>query len=137
MANLRKPVDRAGGLVRTGSRGIGRLGRWAGSFVAGKGKALANRSRPKTDMDDHTLENKVQTEIFRDADSPKGSVSVNVVAGVVELRGEVKRPEIKKALEERTRAIPEVRDVRNLLHLPKTPAPGRADSPGRQRRVTR
>jgi BON domain len=137
MANLRKPIDRAGGLARTGSRRVGRLGRRTGSFVVGKGKALVNRSRPKTGMDDHTLENKVQTEIFRGRDAPKGSVSVNVVAGVVELRGEVKRPEIKKALEDDVRAIPEVRDVRNLLHLPKTPAPGRADSPGRQRRATR
>jgi hypothetical protein len=52
---------------------------------------------------------------------------------VVELRGEVKRPEVKQELEAQARAVPEVSDVRNLLHLPKTPAPGRADSPGKQR----
>lgn len=58
---------------------------------------------------------------------------MSVVDGVVELRGEVKRPDIKKALEAQARSVPEVREVRNLLHLPKTPAPGRADSPGKQR----
>ena len=84
-------------------------------------------------MDDQTLKSKVETEIFRSTDASKGSVNVGVVDGVVELRGEVKRPQIKKALEASARKVPEVRDVSNLLHLPKTPAPGRADSPGRQK----
>jgi len=47
-------------------------------------------------MDDHTLKNKVETVLFRDADAPKDRVDVTVVDGVVELRGEVKRPEVKK-----------------------------------------
>lgn len=34
--------------------------------------------------------------------------------------------------EAQARSVPEVRDARNL-RLPKTPAPGRADSPGKQR----
>jgi hypothetical protein len=106
-------------------RGLG-LGRRAIAF--------ATPSKPKEGMDDQTLKTKVESTIFRDSDTPKGSVDVNVVDGVVELRGEVKRPEIKEALEKKARAIPEVWDVRNHLHLPKTPAPTRADSPGRARR---
>ncbi len=39
--------------------------------------------------DDKTLAHKVETEIFRAADAPKGDVSVDVQAGVVNLRGEV------------------------------------------------
>ncbi len=132
--DMRKTVDRTGGLARTGARRMGGLLKGTSSFVVGKTKALTNRPSPKPDMDDQTLKNKVESEIFRAADAPKDSVNVNVVDGVVELRGEVKRPEIKKALEAEARAVPEVKDVRNLLHLPKTPAPGRADSPGRQRR---
>jgi osmotically-inducible protein OsmY len=132
--NTKQAVDRAGGLVRSTTRRTGRLGRWAASFVTGKARAVTTRARPKPGMDDHTLKNKVETEIFRGPDAPKGSVDVNVVDGVVELRGEVKRPEIKKDLEARVRKVPEVSEVRNLLHLPKTPAPGRADSPGRQKR---
>jgi osmotically-inducible protein OsmY len=132
--NLKQPIDRVGGLVRSTARRTSRFGRGAASFVTGKARAVTTRSTPKPDMDDQTLKNKVETEIFRAEDAPKGSVNVSVVAGVVELRGEVKRPEIKKAIEAKARRIPEVRDVRNLLHLPKTPAPGRADSPGRLRR---
>jgi osmotically-inducible protein OsmY len=131
--NTKQALDRVGGLIRSTARRAERLGRGTGSFVTGKASALTKRSGPKPGMDDATLKNKVETEIFRPADAPKGSVDVSVVAGVVELRGEVKQPEIKKDLESQVRKIPEVRDVRNLIHLPKTPAPGRADSPGRQR----
>jgi osmotically-inducible protein OsmY len=102
-------------------------------LASGKARTLANCERPKPDMDDHTLKNKVETVLFRDADAPKDRVNVTVVDGGVDLRGEVKRPDIKEALEAHARSVPEVRDVRNLLHLPKTPAPGRADSPGKQR----
>jgi hypothetical protein len=88
-------------------------------------------------MDDTTLARKVETEIFRAADAPKGSVDVSVVDGVVELRGEVKTPELVNELEEKARAVPEVRDVENLLHLPKTPAPTRSDTPASQQRTVR
>jgi osmotically-inducible protein OsmY len=131
--NTKQALDRVGGLIRSTARRAERLGRGTGSFVAGKASAVTNRSGPKPGMDDQTLKSKVETEIFRAEDAPKGSVDVSVVDGVVELRGEVKRPKIKKDLESQARGIPEVRDVRNLLHLPNTPAPGRADSPGRQK----
>jgi osmotically-inducible protein OsmY len=65
----------------------------------------------------------VETEIFRDPDVPKGQINVQVNDGVVELRGEVPRPEMIEELVERTRKVPEVRGVENLLHLPGTPAP--------------
>jgi hypothetical protein len=76
---------------------------------------------PKPGMDDVTLTRKVESLVFREEDAPKSSVSVNAVDRVVYLRGEVKRPEDIKALEARVRAVPEVRGVENLLHLPKTP----------------
>lgn len=94
-------------------------------------------STPKPDMDDVTLARKVETEIFRPRGAPKGSVDVNVVEGVVYLRGEVKRPAQIKSLEAQARAIPEVRGVENLLHLPKTPSPTRADTPPRMQKNPR
>jgi osmotically-inducible protein OsmY len=106
------------------TRRLERLGRGVTSFARGKVSAVTNRSRgPKPGMDDNTLKNKVETELFRDEQIPKGQINVHVVGGVVELRGEVKRPEIKQDLEDRARSIPEVRDVSNLLHLPKTTPP--------------
>jgi hypothetical protein len=53
----------------------------------GQGRGLG-RHRSK-DYDDATLAHKVETELFRPADAPKGQVSVNVNDGVVELRGEL------------------------------------------------
>jgi hypothetical protein len=109
---------------------LDRLVRRIGSTAAGKLDAVRNRARgPKAGMDDITLARKVETELFRDTDSPKGQIDISAVDGVVELRGQVKRPEDVKGLEAQVRAIAEVRDVRNLLHLPKTPSPTRADSP--------
>jgi len=91
-------------------------------------------SKPKPGLDDQTVKSKVESTIFRDADAPKGSVDVNVVDGVVELRGEVERPEIKEELEEEALAVPEVWDVRNHLHLPNTPAPTRPEEGVRTQR---
>jgi hypothetical protein len=119
-AELRRTARRAG---RT-ARGVARTGYTATQKVAHM------RSSPKPDMDDVTLTRKVETEIFRGARSPKGKVDVNAVDGVVWLRGEVKTPAQIKSVEAKARAVPEVRDVENLLHLPKTPAPTRA-KPGK------
>jgi osmotically-inducible protein OsmY len=68
--------------------------------------------------DDITLARKVETEIFRPADAPKGQVNVQALDGVVELRGQVDDAETIGELEKRTRQVTGVRDVRNLLHLP-------------------
>ena len=87
-----------------------------------KQKATHLREEPK-DFDDVTLARKVETEIFRPEDAPKGTVDVNVEDGVVYLRGEVERPELIDDLVEKARRVQGVRDVENLLHLPGTPAP--------------
>ena len=68
--------------------------------------------------DDITLARKVETEIFRPEDAPKGRVNVQAIDGVVELRGQVDDPSMIDDLERRTRSVTGVRDVRNLLHLP-------------------
>jgi len=136
--NPRQLLDQGMGLARRGSRQLARLGRRAASDGFGVlQRARSGAAGPKPGMDDTTLARKVETEIFRAADAPKGSVDVSVVDGVVELRGEVKTPELVNALEEKARAIPEVRDVQNLLHLPKTPAPTRTDTPASQQRAVR
>ena len=62
-----------------------------------------------------TLARKVETELFRPADVPKGSISVNVNDGVVELRGELPDPEQIEELGDTAKKIDGVKDVRNLL----------------------
>jgi osmotically-inducible protein OsmY len=89
--------------------------------------ALVRRGRrtaaaPK-EYDDVTLAHKVETELFRDADVPKGQINVNAQDGVVQLRGEIPDQEMIDDLVERTRNIQGVRDVENLLHPPGVEAP--------------
>ncbi len=88
-------------------------------------------------LNDVAITRKVETELFRDADVPKGQIDVNTADGVVWLRGEAKTPEMINDLERRAREIPEVERVENLLHLPKTPAPSRADTPRREQKTRR
>ena len=83
--------------------------------AAGKVKAAASSVGSK-DYDDVTLARKVESELFRPADAPKGSVSVNVNDGVVELRGELPDQAQIDELGSNAKKIDGVKDVRNLLH---------------------
>jgi hypothetical protein len=97
-------------------------------------KQRRSSQQPKP-LDDVTITRKVETEIFRGTKVAKGKISVNTADGVVWLRGEAKNPEQVKELEAKAKAIPEVKRVENLLHLPKTPAPTRTDAPKSQRKT--
>jgi len=140
-------------------RGAARAGAWTleqGAFllraVAGDGGANttvtpeapppAQRPDPQRDptpkdVDDVTIARKVESVIFRPRGRPKSTVDVNVVDGVVWLRGVARSPEMIRKLEAEARDVPEVVDVQNLLHLPHTPAPTRADTPTEMQRTRR
>ena len=95
----------------------------AGAYGAGWAKRVRHLREAPKEYDDATLAQKVQSEIFRAADSPKGTVDVNVANGVVQLRGEVERPELIDDLIRNVRKVQGVRDVESFLHLPSTPPP--------------
>ena len=88
-------------------------------------RAEADRLKEETkrNPDDATLAQKVESEIFRDVEVPKGQVNVNAEYGVVYLRGQVESEDLIRDLEERTRQVQGVNDVRNLLHTPGSEAP--------------
>ena len=96
--------------------------------VAAKAKQAATGG-DSAPGDDNTLKNKVETEIFRDADAPKGSVVVTVVNGIVELRGEVDAGWSQR-LESDAAKVTGVRGVRNLTHRPGETPPNLAGTPG-------
>jgi len=104
-----------------------RLGRSASAQAEGLvQKAKHLEEEPKPQPDDVTLTRKVETEIFRDADVPKGQINVNAENGKIYLRGEVGQLELIKDLEKRARKVQGVQEVENLLHLPGTEAPARS-----------
>jgi hypothetical protein len=75
------------------------------------------------DVDDVTLARKVETEIFRAPDAPKGDVSVDVQNGVANLRGTVADEGWISKLADDAKKVDGIKDVNNLLHRPGTPAP--------------
>ncbi|HEY6691571.1 MAG TPA: BON domain-containing protein [Solirubrobacteraceae bacterium] len=98
--------------------------------AAGKAKGAVANATPSVpgrhrvdDADDVTLARKVETEIFRDADAPKGDVSVDVQAGVAYLRGTVADEAWIAKLEDDAKKVDGIKGVNNLLHEPGKPAP--------------
>src|SRR5258708_2742600 len=85
------------------------------------------REQQKAQPDDVTLARKVESEIFRDADVPKGQINVNVEDGVVYLRGELEQPDLIEDLGAQARRVHGVRAVENLLHVPGEEAPAKAE----------
>jgi osmotically-inducible protein OsmY len=100
------------------------------SYATGKAKGAAATATPSMpgshrieDVDDVTLARKVETEIFRDPDAPKGQVSVDVQDGVANLRGEVADEGWIAKLADEAKKVDGIKGVNNLLHGPGTPAP--------------
>jgi osmotically-inducible protein OsmY len=116
-------MDRIAGLSRRYGR---RLGRGIASEAYGlKQKATHRQEEPKPEPDDVTLARKVETEIFRGPDVPKGKINVNAENGLVVLRGEADTPEMIEDLARKAREVQGVREVENLLHVPGALPPSR------------
>ena len=72
---------------------------------------------------DETLTQRVRSRLLRDPHLSTHRININSEYGVVILRGEVDNPKQIRHMEKEARGIPGVLNVKNLLHLPNTPAP--------------
>ena len=106
-------ADRLAGLMRRHGKRLIRSSASQAHALKQKGTHL--REEPKPQPDDVTLVRKVETEIFRDADVPKGKINVNAENGKVVLRGEVDSTEMIDELVSKTRKVQGVQDVESLL----------------------
>jgi hypothetical protein len=77
--------------------------------------AVARRGAGEAELNDPALAQKVESEIFRPADAPKGEVNVNVENGVVVLRGQVEDSNQADALVVAASQVEGVRDVESKL----------------------
>ena len=119
--------DQVAGAVRRGSRQLTRVsGRVASQSYGASQRITHVWSGPP--VDEVALKQRVESEIFRDPQVPKGDINLDVRGGVVVLRGQVKRPEQIDVLERDVRRVPGVTRVENLLHVEGLPAPNKADS---------
>ena len=113
--------DRAAAAGRDAGDALERRAQQVAGAVKGAAHSAAAPLRGGREYDDVTLARKVETELFRPPDAPKDSVNVNVQHGIVELRGEVKRPEDIEELGDAAAQVEGVKEVRNLLHTAGSP----------------
>jgi len=116
--------------VRRGARMASQVGRYAGN-VAGAAPqrvvSIQSGQRRQT-PDDLTLRDRVESEVFRDSDIPKGQINLDVNAGIVTIRGEVDNAFRIATIEKAVFNVPGVAGVENLLHVGGTPAPNKAEA---------
>ena len=115
-------TDQGAATVRRASREAERAIRAATSTAEGKLEALTNAGSRVAATDDVTLRDRAESQLFRDADIPKGTINISAERGVLVLRGEVPDAEMRDRLGHEAEGIEGVWSVRNLLHLPGEPA---------------
>ena len=118
----RRAVARDWTLARFRSVGR-RTVRGVGSRAEGLRQRVVSLGESDGRFNDPTLEQKVQSEVFRGLDLSSKEISIMVTNGVASLRGSVDRPELIAQIESRVRAVDGIRDVENQLHASGTPAP--------------
>jgi len=119
-------VDWSGARLRRGWRALNQLGaRTSSNAAAFPQRMVSLRSGPRP-ADDLTLRDRVESEVFRNADLPKGQINFDVESGVVTIRGQVENAFQIASVEKAVLKVPGVVGVENLLHVDGTPAPNTA-----------
>jgi len=115
-------LDQGAATFRKASRGAHQAIHSARSLAKGKLEALTDAGSRVSPTDDVTLRDRAETELFRDASVPKGTINLSVERGILVLRGEVPDEEMRERLVHQAEGIDGVWSVRNMLHLPGEPA---------------
>ena len=119
-------VDWSGARLRRGWSALNQLGARTGSSAAAFPQRMVSlRSGPRP-ADDLTLRDRVESEVFRNGDLPKGQINLDVESGVVTIRGQVENAFQIASVEKAVWKVPGVVGVENLLHVDGTPAPNTA-----------
>ena len=124
-------TDRIAAFFRRRRAEAEREARYAAGVAKGAVEGITPSGREPAELNDPALEAKVESEIFRDPETPKGRVNVSVEEGVVYLRGELPSKDRIEELAASARAVAGVVGVVNLVHLPGDEAPSKANGHGR------
>jgi osmotically-inducible protein OsmY len=118
--NRRRSIaaDKAGKYARKGGEEAVRKSDYAAGVAKGAAAEATPAGRPDAAerLNDPALARKVESEIFRDRDAPKGEVAVNVENGVVHLRGQLDDEQAIERLVEAARQVDGVQNVQSHLH---------------------
>jgi hypothetical protein len=121
--------DRFVARARRIGRGMASIWRGAAAESYGVSQRIVHLVPHVTEVaDDETLRQRVESQLFRDRQIPKGPLNISCEHGMVILRGELDDTTEIARIEERVRGVPGVRGVHNLLHPRGTPAPNKVRS---------
>ena len=111
-------VDQGGAIIRRTGRRAERAVRGAGATASGAMAAISHARPSGTGaIDDVTLRDRAETELFRDPSVPKGKINVNAERGILVLRGEVPTAALRDRLVTEAEGIDGVWSVHNLLRV--------------------
>ena len=119
-------VDWSNARLRRGWRALNQLGSRTGSNAAAFPQRMVSlRSGPRP-VDDLTLRDRIESEVFRNPELPKGQINFDVNSAIVTIRGQVDNAYQIATVEKAVLKVPGVSGVENLLHVDGTPAPNKA-----------
>jgi len=111
-------VDQGGAMIRRSGRRAEHALRGVGATASGAMAAIRHARPSGTGaIDDVTLRDRAETELFRDPSVPKGTINVNAERGILVLRGEVPSAELRDRLVTEAERIDGVWSVHNLLRV--------------------
>lgn len=114
--------DRAGARLRR----LRRKAERERQYAAGVAEGLRHEGPARRPADDQALADRVKSQLGPTL--PLDRINLNAVDGVVELRGQLDDESDIDDVVQAVCGVTGVVEVRNLLHLPDTPAPTKADA---------
>lgn len=127
-ARRAKFVDWSGARLRRGRDALNQLRTRTGSTAAGFPQRMVSLRSGSRPVDDLTLRDRVESEVFGNPELPKGQINIDVASGVVTIRGQVDNAFQIATVEKAVLKVPGVNGVENLLHVEGTPAPNKAEA---------
>ncbi len=126
-ARRNRIAERAGHAARRTRHRINREIRHAQSTMGGRLGELIGYPGPGF-ADGGMLLDRVESELFEDRSIPHGRFNLEVEGTTVVLRGQLDSWSDIARVEEAVLRVPGVDGVRNLMHVPGTPAPNKAEA---------
>jgi osmotically-inducible protein OsmY len=121
-------IDWSGARLRRGRRALDLAWKRTGDSAAALPQRMVRLQTGSRPVDDLTLRDRVESEVLRNPDVPKGQINFDVEFAVVTVRGQVDNALQIARIEKAVLKVPGVRGVENLLHVNGTPAPNKAEA---------
>jgi osmotically-inducible protein OsmY len=119
-------VDKAGSLTGTATKSAGGLAQDVTNRAQGLVTEKIPHKHDNTNPDNNTLQDRVESELFRDPTLGRDKIVINVIEdGIVQIRGQLASQAEIQSVVARVKAIRDVKGVESFMHTPGTPAPNK------------